>query len=114
MELAGRSAHATAAADGRWQASLPALPAGGPHTMTVRDSDDHYLDRVPRERAVRHVDLIHRARRGDAAAAGELNRRTEALGQSILRRFAGRAPAHDLPGVEHEGQDQGGQATGRH
>ena len=63
---------------------------GASHTMTVRDSDVRYLDRVPRERAIRHVDLIHRARRGDAAAAGELARRTQTLAQSISRRFAGR------------------------
>ncbi len=67
------------------------LRDGSTHTMTVRDSDVRYLDRVPREQAIRHVDLIHRARRGDAAAAGELDRRTAALGSSISRRFAGRA-----------------------
>ena len=38
VELAGRTSHATAGADGRWQATLPALPAGGPHTLTVRGS----------------------------------------------------------------------------
>ena len=63
---------------------------GSSHTMTVRDSDVRYLDRVPRDRAIRHVDLIHRARRGDPAAAGELTRRTQTLAQSISRRFAGR------------------------
>lgn len=35
MSLAGQSADAVAGADGRWQVLLPALPAGGPHTMTV-------------------------------------------------------------------------------
>ena len=38
VELAGRQAKAKAGADGRWQVSLPALPAGGPHTLTVRGS----------------------------------------------------------------------------
>ena len=33
--LAGASAQAVAGADGRWQATLPAMPAGGPHTLTV-------------------------------------------------------------------------------
>lgn len=65
------------------------LRDGTGHTMAVRDSDVRYLDRVPRERATQHVDLIHRARRGDRAAASELSRRTEALGQAISRRFAG-------------------------
>ncbi len=35
VELAGRSARAVAGSDGRWEAALPALPAGGPHTLTV-------------------------------------------------------------------------------
>ncbi len=35
VELAGRSAHATAGSDGRWKVVLPALPAGGPHTLVA-------------------------------------------------------------------------------
>jgi sialate O-acetylesterase len=35
VTLAGQSAEAVAGADGKWQVLLPALPAGGPHTMTV-------------------------------------------------------------------------------
>ncbi|WP_374012585.1 sialate O-acetylesterase [Pseudoxanthomonas koreensis] len=35
IELAGRSASARAGADGRWQAALPALEAGGPHTLVA-------------------------------------------------------------------------------
>lgn len=35
VELAGKSAEATADADGRWRAELPALPAGGPFTLVV-------------------------------------------------------------------------------
>ncbi|HTL51586.1 MAG TPA: sialate O-acetylesterase, partial [Planctomycetota bacterium] len=36
VELAGKSAQATAGADGRWQVQLPALPAGGPHVLIAR------------------------------------------------------------------------------
>lgn len=36
VEIAGNSAGATAGADGKWLARLPALAAGGPHTLTVR------------------------------------------------------------------------------
>jgi sialate O-acetylesterase len=36
VELVGRSAQATAGTDGWWRAVLPALPAGGPHTLVVR------------------------------------------------------------------------------
>ncbi|UNK41601.1 sialate O-acetylesterase [Luteimonas sp. S4-F44] len=36
LTLADRRAQARADADGHWQAELPALPAGGPHTLTVR------------------------------------------------------------------------------
>jgi len=35
VELAGHSATATAGADGKWIALLPALAAGGPHTLTA-------------------------------------------------------------------------------
>jgi sialate O-acetylesterase len=35
VDLAGGSAKAVAGADGRWQATLPALPAGGPHTLAI-------------------------------------------------------------------------------
>jgi hypothetical protein len=65
------------------------LHDGSGHTITVRDSDIRYLDRVRREDAVEHVDLIHRARHGDLTAASELDRRTEALWRSISGRFAG-------------------------
>ena len=87
------------------------LPDGTALTISVRDSDVRYLDRVPRERAIRHVDLIHRARRGDAEAARELNRRTEALGQSISGRFAGHALVEDAVVVPYTssgtfGEDQ--------
>lgn len=39
VALAGRRARARAAADGRWEATLPALPAGGPHTLTASAGD---------------------------------------------------------------------------
>jgi len=35
VSLAGNQAAATAGADGAWRTTLPALPAGGPHEMTV-------------------------------------------------------------------------------
>lgn len=35
VRLAGATATATAAADGSWAAELPALPAGGPHELSV-------------------------------------------------------------------------------
>lgn len=35
VEFAGRSARARAGDDGRWEAQLPALEAGGPHTLLV-------------------------------------------------------------------------------
>lgn len=38
VELAGHRAQGTAAADGKWQVSLPALQAGGPHTLTAQTS----------------------------------------------------------------------------
>lgn len=59
-------------------------------TIAVRDADVRSLDRVPRGQALGYVELIHRARRGDTAAAVELNRGTAALARSISRRFAGR------------------------
>lgn len=38
VSFAGKSAHARADASGRWQVRLPALRAGGPFVLTVRDS----------------------------------------------------------------------------
>ncbi|MBY8827031.1 sialate O-acetylesterase [Hephaestia sp. CMS5P-6] len=35
VSLGGATARATAGADGHWQASLPAMPAGGPYTLTA-------------------------------------------------------------------------------
>ncbi len=66
------------------------LDDGTELTVSVRDSDVRFLDRVPRATALEHVDLIHRARRGDRGAARELDRRTAATGQSIAARLAGR------------------------
>ena len=66
------------------------LDTGTEMTVSVRDSDVRYLDRVPRETALEHVDLIHRARLGDPVAASELDRRTAATGLAIAARFAGR------------------------
>lgn len=37
--LAGREATAKADADGRWQLTLPAMPAGGPHGLTIQASN---------------------------------------------------------------------------
>lgn len=39
VSFAGHTVHARADADGRWQASLPAVPAGGPYTLTASDAD---------------------------------------------------------------------------
>lgn len=38
VEFAGRTVHTTTDATGRWQVKLPALPAGGPHTLCVHGS----------------------------------------------------------------------------
>lgn len=65
------------------------LDDGTELTISVRDSDVRFLDRVPRDTALEHVDLIHRARRNDRDAAAELDARTAAIGQVITARFAG-------------------------
>lgn len=39
ISFAGHTVRSRAAADGRWQVDLPALPAGGPYTLTVRSAD---------------------------------------------------------------------------
>jgi len=39
VSLGARSTRARADADGRWEATLPALPAGGPHVLTVTSGD---------------------------------------------------------------------------
>ncbi len=66
------------------------LDDGATVTISVRDSDVRFLDRVAPAMALEHVSLIHRARHGDVAAGAELDRRTGATGEAILARFAGR------------------------
>ena len=39
VTLSGATQQATAGANGRWRVALPALPAGGPHTLTARTKD---------------------------------------------------------------------------
>lgn len=39
VTVAGRTVSTHAAADGRWQATLPSMAAGGPHAMSVRAGD---------------------------------------------------------------------------
>lgn len=40
VTLAGQTAQTTAGADGKWRVELPALPAGGPHTLVVQSGDE--------------------------------------------------------------------------
>jgi len=44
--LAGRQRTAVAARDGRWSVQLPAMPAGGPHELTLRASNTVVLNDV--------------------------------------------------------------------
>ena len=40
VRIAGKQASANADGDGKWKVMLPALPAGGPHALTVHGSSD--------------------------------------------------------------------------
>ena len=74
--------------------------AGVPLTVSVRDADVRFLDRVPQAQAVDYVTLIHRARQGDPAARGELQWRTAETHRAITGRFTGTAlseSAHVVP-----------------
>jgi len=62
--------------------------AGERLTIRVRDYDVRFLDRVSPNTALGHLGLILQARRGDAAAADELRRRTKDLFAKISARFA--------------------------
>jgi hypothetical protein len=64
-------------------------------TTSVRDYDVRYLDRVPLQTALKHIELIHRARNGNQLAAQELKQRTRDTYQRISSRFAGRALAEN-------------------
>lgn len=46
VSLAGQTADAVAGADGKWKLLLPALPAGGPHTMTVSGPEQVTLENI--------------------------------------------------------------------
>jgi hypothetical protein len=73
---------------------------GAARTISVRDYDVRSLDRVPPQKAIEHLNLIHLARRGHAEAAGELGRRTAEIHEPIRSRFGGAAlaeNAHVIP-----------------
>ncbi|MFT5422829.1 MAG: sialate O-acetylesterase [Phycisphaerales bacterium] len=55
VEIAGHAVIATADADGHWIATLPASPAGGPHTLTVSSTSTHG-DGIPE--AVTFTDVL--------------------------------------------------------
>ncbi len=74
--------------------------SGAPRTVSVRDYDVRSLDRVAPSMALEHLNLVHLARRGHAAAARELARRTAETHAPIRARFAGAAlaeNAHVIP-----------------
>jgi hypothetical protein len=58
-------------------------------TLYVRDYDVRFLDRVAADKAVEHLELILRARRGDPVMRQKLERRTRKTGRRISARFAG-------------------------
>ena len=68
------------------------LDDGAAETLSVRDADVRFLDRVAPSEALWHADLIRRSRRGDRAAAEELDRRT----LDTLRRLTARFAAQEL------------------
>ncbi len=43
LSLTGGSAQAVAGVDGRWQATLPAMPAGGPHTLVIDGTEQRSI-----------------------------------------------------------------------
>jgi hypothetical protein len=69
--------------------------AGRAVTISVRDYDVRYLDRVADEAALRHLTLIHDAREGDTAAAATLQRLTADLLTRTAPRFAAGALVED-------------------
>jgi hypothetical protein len=62
-----------------------------PHTISIRDYDVRFLDRVPPARALEHLSLIHLARQGNGDARLELERRARDTHKSVASRFAGDA-----------------------
>ncbi len=64
------------------------LANGSVETLTLRDSDVRFLDRVPPQVAREHVDLILRARGGNLGACAELRLRTGETYEKIAGRFA--------------------------
>jgi hypothetical protein len=68
---------------------------GSARTVCVRDYDVRSLDRVAPPQALEHLNLIHLARGGHAAAARELIRRAAEIHEPIRTRFAGAALAEN-------------------
>jgi sialate O-acetylesterase len=46
VDMAGRSAMTVADAGGTWSVELPAMPAGGPHSMVIRGDNELVLDDI--------------------------------------------------------------------
>src|SRR5579862_5042198 len=46
VTLAGKKASSTAGPDGRWQATLPSMPAGGPYTVAIAGPQQEILHNV--------------------------------------------------------------------
>jgi sialate O-acetylesterase len=104
VSIGEQARSARAAADGRWEVTLPALPAGGPHTIVVVGSETRRIDDV----LVGDVWLasgqsnmeFELGRASDAAAAIAEARRPEIRMFTVKRHTAG-APAVDVEGVWH-------------
>lgn len=68
---------------------------GATFTVQVRDYDVRYIDRVSEASALRHVNLVHLARRGNAEARRRLDAITRDLHPRIADRFKGASLVED-------------------
>jgi sialate O-acetylesterase len=100
VTLAGATKQVTAGADGRWRIALPALPAGGPHTLGARAGDRaQSVDDV----LIGDVWLCSGQSNMEFAVRNTLNAGNEALHsandgirQVTIPRFAATAPRADF------------------
>ncbi|HEX6765668.1 MAG TPA: hypothetical protein VF103_09330, partial [Polyangiaceae bacterium] len=101
VAIDGKTQSVQAGPDGRWEAKLPAFPAGGPHAITVTGSETKKFDDVlfgevwlASGQSNMEFDL---ARASDAATVIPASRRAELRMFTVKKRTAG-APVTDVEG----------------
>lgn len=102
VSLAGNAAEAVAGADGKWQAWLPALPAGGPHVLQINGPEQRTVSDI----LIGDVWICSGQSNMEMAVSGCLNAKDEiaAAANPRLRQLHVDKNATPVPQVDFTGQ----------